>query len=76
MRRCLVRSKVTDVSKGYMYLDIETSGLIRPTRQDYILEYHNLERQTYVRHSSMPTDGQTDIYDETNTRFSQFCERA
>jgi hypothetical protein len=66
---------VADVSKGRMYLAIETSGIFRPTRQAYTLEYQNLERQTYVRHSSMPTDGQTDRYDEADTRFSQFCER-
>jgi hypothetical protein len=60
MRRCLVRCMVTDVPKGRMYLSIETSGIIRPKRQDYILEYQNLKQQTYVKHSSKPTDGQTD----------------
>ena len=76
MRRCLVRWMVTDVSKGRMHLAIETSWIIRPTRQDYILEYQSLERQTYGRHSSMLTDGQTGRYDEDNTRSSQFCEHA
>ena len=64
---------VTDVSKGRMYLSTETSGIIRPTRQDYILEYQNLERETYVRHSSMPTDGRTDRMTKLILAFRNFA---
>jgi hypothetical protein len=40
---------------------------IRPVR----VELFQADRQTVGR-----TDGQTDIHDDANMRFSQFCERA